>query len=101
MTKQYYVGVQQKYHQADGTYLNLAKIMRGISRSYYTSLDLAMSDLKRFVESKNQGARTETQVVNGIGIDFVIDAESAANLAVVDWFIKVREVTPWELVAKK
>lgn len=101
MTKQYLVCVQQKYQQADGTYTNLGKLMRSFSKPYYTSLDEAMRDLKQFVESKNQGARTETQVVNGIGIDFVIDAESAANLAVVDWYIKVREVTPWEMVAQK
>lgn len=101
MKKEYLVCVQEKYQQKDGTYYNLAKLMRGMKYSTYSSLDEAMRDLKKFIESKNKGARTETQVVNGIGIDFVIDPETADDLTVVDWYIKCREVTPWEMVAQK
>lgn len=100
MRKEYLVCVQEKHQQAEGMYYNLAKIMRGLGYSTYPSLGMAMRDLKKFVEQKNKGARTETTIVNGIGIDFVVDAESAQDFAVVDWYIKEREVSPWEIVAK-
>lgn len=101
MRKEYLVCVQEKYQQAEGTYYNLAKIMRGLKYSSYPSMESAMRDLKKFVEQRNKGARTETTIVNGIGIDFVVDAESADDLTVVDWYIAVREISPWEVVERK
>ena len=95
MFKQYLVCVQQKHQQKSGEYYNLYKIMRGLRGSYYLSLDEAMSDLQKYIAEKNKGERTETTVVNGIGIDLVIDAETAKSQAVVDWYISEREVTKW------
>ena len=102
MKKQYLVKVQQKWQAKEGNneYWNLARLMGGINKTFYTSLETAMIDLKKYVEDCNRGARTERTVVNGIGIDFVVDAESAADDVVVDWKIQVREVTPWETVAE-
>lgn len=100
MKKQYSVGVQCKYQQEDGTYLNLARLMRTGYKSYYDDLESAVADLKTYIEERNKGARTEKTVVGGIGIETVIDAETADSLTVVDWYIKVREVTPWETVAR-
>ena len=97
MIKQYLVCVQQKYQQKDGEYWNL-KALLGTSRKgrYYTDLKQAITELQTYIAKQNSGERTEKTVVNGIGIDMVIDAESAKDMAVVDWYIKVREVTPWE-----
>ena len=97
MIKQYLVCVQQKHQQKDGEYYNLRLLVGdGFRKRYYNDLGQALKELQAYIAKQNRGERTETTVVNGFGIDMVIDAESAKDLAVVDWYIKVREVTPWE-----
>lgn len=98
MIKQYEVLVQQKCDRGTDRYCSLGRLMKSIKKPYYNSLDDALHDLKIFVERHNKGARVEQSVVGGIGIDFVIDKETADSLAVVDWKIRVREVTPFEWV---
>lgn len=103
MIKQYLVLVQQKHQQKNDEYYNL-RLVYGDSnffrKRYYNTLEEAMSKLQAYIAQQNRGERTETTVVNGIGIDMVIDAETAKSTAVVDWIIKVREVTPFEEVAR-
>lgn len=101
MGKQYLVCVQQKNQQKDGEYWNLKALLgTSLKGRYYTDLQQAMRDLQSYIAKQNRGERTETQYINGIGIEMVIDAETAKDFAVVDWYIKEREVTPWEEVLR-
>lgn len=100
--KQYLVCVQQKWQQESGEYWNLkALIGNSLKARFYNNLEEALEDLQKIIAIKNRGERTETQYINGIGIEMVIDAETAKREAVVDWYIKEREVTPWVEVMRK
>lgn len=103
MIKQYLVCVQQKHQVKNGEYYNL-RLVAGDSnffrKRYYNDLGEAMRVLQRYIAQQNRGERTETTVVNGFGIDMVIDAETAKDMAVVDWYIQEREVTPWREVMR-
>ena len=99
MGKQYLVCVQQKHQLKSGEYWNLKALLgTSLKGRYYTDLKQAVTELQRYIATQNRGEHTETQYVNGIGIEMVIDAETAKDFAIVDWYIKEREVTPWKEV---
>lgn len=103
MSKQYLVCVQQKHQLKTGEYYNL-RLVAGDSnflrKRYYDDLSEAMKALQKYIARQNRGERTETTYCGGIGIETVIDAESAKDLAVIDWYIKERDVTPWKDVIR-
>lgn len=107
MKKQYLVGVQQRYQQKDELYTNLATYCYGIKRRYFTSLDEAKMELKKFIEKNDpkkkvygtDGKRYESGgSAGGIGISVQSDKDTDRDMEVVDWYIKEREVTPWEKI---
>lgn len=98
MTEQYLVSVQKKYQEKSGEWYNLARLVGGIGKTYFRTLECAKSALEKYIADNNNGARTETTKCGSIGIDFVLDEETANEQRVIHWKIEKRLVTPFELV---
>ncbi len=60
----------------------------------------AVEALNKLIRKRNKGARVETQVCGGIGIDFVIDEDQANDMRIVDWKIRKQWKTKWETVGE-
>ncbi len=60
----------------------------------------AVEALNKLIRRRNKGARVETQVCEGIGIDFVIDEDQANEMRIVDWKIRKQWKTKWETVGE-
>ena len=101
MTKQYLVCVQHRYQENENTFYNLRRLVYGFNGgNYYLELERAKADLERYIKDHARGERTETTQCGMIGISSHIDKETAYQHEVTNWYIKVREVTPWEEVEK-
>lgn len=60
----------------------------------------AVDALNKLIRQRSKGARVETQVCGGIGIDFVIDEDTANDMRIVDWKIRKQWKTKWETVGE-
>lgn len=103
MKKEYAVMAQHKYQQADNGWINVRASLEGPGKRFYHTVEEAKAALNQYVSTWNKeyvydskGKRIETCVCGGIGIDSVSDEKRDADMMVVAWKIKVREVTPWE-----
>lgn len=56
----------------------------------------AVKALNKLIRQRSRGARVETQVCGGIGIDFVVDEDLANDMRIVEWKIRKQWKTKWE-----
>lgn len=95
---EYLVMVQHKYQVEENRWSNVGFLTDG--KRYYDTLEEAEEALRRYVAEWNRGRRTETTKCGGVGIDLEVDKVSVDRMIVVHWYIKKREVTPWEEVGR-
>lgn len=97
MRKQYLAQYQLKFQSERGEWGN-AMVMNGSGKRYASTLEEARQSLKKVINEFNKGARTEQQVIGGLGVSIVIDEETAESTQVVKTRIRVREVSEWQEV---
>lgn len=61
----------------------------------------AVEALNELIRRRNKGARVESQMCGGIGIDFVVGEDLANDLRIVEWKIKKQWKTKWETVQEE
>ena len=66
-----------------------------VARHSFKTEAEAADALNKLIRQRSKGARIETQVCRGIGIDFVID-----DMRIVDWKIRKQWKTKWETVGE-
>lgn len=105
MKKEFAVLAQHKYQQAENKWMNVRPHLEGPGKRFYNTVEEAKAGLNQYVSMWNkehvydsEGKRIETCDCGGIGIDTVSDKERDDDLRVVAWKIKVREVTPWNVI---
>ena len=57
----------------------------------------AVDALNALIRDHSKGARIETTVCGGIGVDIAIDEDTANDERIVNWKIRKQYKTPWEL----
>lgn len=60
----------------------------------------AVDALNKLIRQRSKGARIETNYCGGIGIDTVIDEDTANDLRIVAWKIRKQWKTPWETIGE-
>ena len=68
-----------------------------VKRHTFKSKQKEVDALNALIRDRSRGARTETTVCGGIGIDIVIDEDAANDMRIVDWKIRKQYKTKWEL----
>ena len=64
----------------------------------FNSPQAAMAALQQEISRSSRGSRTETTVVNGIGIDLVVDEKTAHDREIMDWKLVRQYRSKWETV---
>ena len=72
---------------------------KGVSNDAYLfkSKEAAVDALNALIRERSKGARIETCVCGGIGIDTVIDEDTANDMRIVDWRIRKQYKSKWEV----
>lgn len=76
---------------------NAPKNANWVGQYTFKSKEAAVDALNALIRERSKGARVETCVCGGIGIDTVIDEDTANDMRIVDWKIRKQYKTPWEL----
>lgn len=63
----------------------------------FKSKEAAVDALNALIRERSKGARVETCVCGGIGIDTVIDEDTANDMRIVDWRIRKQYKSKWEV----
>ena len=63
----------------------------------FNSKEAAADALNALIRERSKGARVETGVCGGIGIDAVIDEDAANDMRIVDWKIRKQYKSKWEI----
>ncbi len=63
----------------------------------FKSKEAAIDALNALIRERSNGARIETCVCGGFGIDTVIDEDTANDMRIADWFIRKQYKTKWEI----
>ena len=96
MKKEYSVLV--KFRKSETKWHNATSIVLGLNRRHVNTYEEAKDVLETALERFNGKPKVERQDCNGIGIDIVIDERSAKVMEIIDYKIKVREVSEWETI---
>lgn len=107
MKKQYIVMAQHRYQVAEGRWTNVRRTVDG--GLFYERKADAQAAIKRYLAKWNKaysygadGKRRETDAIGGgFAADMIIDSKLDRENQVVEWKIKVREVTDWTEVESK
>lgn len=73
------------------------KTANWVGRHTFKSKEDAVAALNALIRERSKGARIETSVCGGFGIDTVIDEAAANDMRIVDWMIRKQYKTPWEV----
>lgn len=57
--------------------------------------------MNKLIRQRAKGARVETQVCGGIGIDLVVDEDLANDMRIVEWKIRKQWKTKWETIGEE
>ena len=76
---------------------NAPKNANWVGQYTFKSKEEAADALNALIRERSKGARVETCVCGGIGIDTVIDEDTANDMRIVDWMIRKQYKTPWEV----
>ncbi len=76
---------------------NAPKNANWVGQYTFKSKEAAVDALNALIRERSKGARVETCVRGGIGIDTVIDEDTANDERIVNWKIRKQYKTPWEL----
>lgn len=108
MKKEYVLAIQFPEDKEKGSWKSGAYFdpMAKAGQKFYNSLDAARNGLKRLLAKFNRefeygpdGKRRETHSLGGgFAADMILDKSLDDMNRIVAWTIKVREVTPWEMV---
>ena len=69
-----------------------------VAKRMFDTAEEAKAAIMAEIRECNRGARTETTVCGGIGIDFVIDEKAAKDFEITAWTIRKQWRTDWEKV---
>lgn len=61
----------------------------------FTSKEDAVNALNELIRERSKGARTETMMHGGFGVDTVIDEDTANDQRIVDWKIQQQWRSKW------
>lgn len=76
---------------------NAPKNANWVGQYTFKSKEAAVDALNALIRERSKGARTETCVCGGIGIDTVIDEDTANDMRIVDWRIRKQYKSKWEV----
>lgn len=68
-----------------------------VGRHTFKSKAAAVDALNALIRERSKGARIETCVCGGFGIDTVINEDTANDMRIVDWTIRKQYKTKWEI----
>ena len=97
------VGSQEAWMKRSGISMralenpNAPKNANWTGRYTFKTKESAVDALNTLIRDRNRGARVETYVCGGIGIDTVVDEDSANDMRIVDWRIRKQYKTQWEV----
>ena len=78
---------------------NPKKAGKGLAaQQLFDTAEEAKVELAKLIRERNKGARIETTTCGMIGIDLVIDEESAKHMEIVHWEIQKQWRSDWELL---
>lgn len=76
---------------------NPPKNANWVGQYTFKSKEAAVDALNALIREHSKGARTETCVCGCIGIDTVIDEDTANDMRIVDWKIRKQYKSKWEV----
>lgn len=76
---------------------NPPKNANWVGQYTFKSKEAAVDALNALIRERSRGARVETCVCGGIGIDTVIDEDTANDMRIVDWKIRKQYKSKWEI----
>lgn len=69
-------------------------------RTFLTE-EAARAALAKLIKKMNRGARVETDVSGGIGVDTLVDEQVANDMQIIHWKIRKQYKTTWEEVESR
>ena len=97
--KQYLAGIMWKSDEKEGKWTNAHKYRTG--KQYAESREEAEKSIEYCKQKFNQAGRKTTTKCGSFAVESEIDEQTASDLSVVKSFIKVREVTEWEILIEE
>lgn len=77
--------------------LNPAESVNRVVDYTFKSKEAAIDALNALIRERSNGARVETHMCGGFGIDTVIDEDTANDMRIVDWKIRKQYKSKWEI----
>ncbi len=68
-----------------------------VAQHTFKSKEYAVDALNALIRERSKGARVETHMCGGFGIDTVIDEDTANDMRIVDWKIRKQYKSKWEI----
>lgn len=68
-----------------------------VAQHTFKSKEDAVDALNALIRERSKGARVETNMCGGFGIDTVIDEDTANDMRIVDWKIRKQYKSKWEI----
>lgn len=68
-----------------------------VAQHTFPTYDLAKAALDRKIRECNRGAHVDTMVCGGIGMDIVVDEETAKSHQIIHWKIQKQFKSVWEI----
>ena len=76
---------------------NPPKNANWVGQYTFKSKEAAVDALNALIRERSKGARVETCVCGDIGIDTIIDEDTANDMRIVDWRIRKQYKSKWEI----
>lgn len=76
--------------------LNPPESVNRVGDYTFKSKEAAVAALNALIHERSKGARVETRMCGGFGIDTVIDEDTANDMRIVDWKIRKQYKSKWE-----